>query len=437
MSPGGSDAERNIVRKSIVGLVALLISMTGLLQLGAVSAADAAQNESGTGVTAGTITVGITEVDTAAIASIIDINDGDPTAAYGALIKQINADGGINGRKIVPVYVQVDPIGTAPAAAACTQLTEDDHVFMALGFFQAADTACYVTGHDTPIIGESLSAMAAAAAVAPWYNPELSDTDLIPKEMAAFQGDGAFAGKKVGVVGSSVDADEMNEVIPALHKVKADVVQVATSAVPSSDTNAMTSEYQVIAQKFQQAGVNVVVAVGDAGEQFPDSLQNIQSTYLPRIIDTDEADFEAYSTSTSSQPQVYFKNALTAGGLAPANVTWEADGMQKCVDIIRKADPSDQIGNPLTASASAPMTWGYPELACQQLGLMTDLLKAAGKTVNPTTLAKGANTLTHVTLPGSEGFFNFSHGHNDGDGPAYIFEWSNAQDKMVLKQTVN
>jgi hypothetical protein len=425
------------MRKPIVAFGTVLISMTGLFQLVAVGAAEGAQSESGPGVTPQTIKVGVTLPDTAAIKSIINIDAGNAQLDFNTLIKQVNAHGGINGRKIVPVYIPVNPIGTAPAAAACTQLTEDDHVFIAAGFFQAADTACYVTAHDTPIIGASLTGAQAAAAKAPWYNFALSDTDQIPKEMAAFKSEGAFAGKKVGVVGSSVDSTEMNQVIPALHKVKADIVQTATSTAPSSDTAALNSEYNIIAQKFKNAGVNVVVAVGNAGEQFPDALQGNQSSYLPRIIVTDESDFEAYSESSSAMPQVYLKNALTAGGTPPSNILWEANGMQKCIATLRAAPGNEKIDNPLTASATAQPTWDDPELACEEVPLMVDLLKSAGKTLNNQTLAKGAGTLTHVTLPGNGGAFDFSHGHNDGNGPVYIFEWSPAQDKMVLKQTVS
>ncbi len=423
------------MHKSLVALVTVCIPLAGLLQLLAI-AADGAQSESGTGVTSKTIVVGVTEPDTAAIKAIINIDAGNAQLDYSTLINQVNAQGGINGRKIVAIYEPVDPIGTAPAAAVCTTLTEDDHVFITMGFFQAADTACYVSAHDTPIVGASLTSAAAAAAQAPWYNTSLSDTDLIPKEMSAFDSEGVFTGKKVGVVGSNVDTAEMSQVIPALHNAKADVVQTATNDTPTSDTTAMNAQYNLIAQKFQQAGVDLVVAVGNAGEQFPDALQSNQSTYLPRIIATDQPDFEAYTESASAMPQVYFKNALTAGGIPPANVLWEANGMQKCIAKLRAVPGNEKIGNPLTATAKTQPTWDDPEEACEQVPLLVDLLKAAGKTLNNETLAKGADTLTHLTIPGNGGAFNFSNGHNDGDGPAYIFEWSAAQDKMVLKQTV-
>ena len=116
------------------------------------------------------------------------------------------------------MFAPVDPLGTSGAATACTHLTEDENVFAVLGFFQAADVDCYLVEHDTPIIGASLTAAQSSQAKAPWFNNIISDSELIPKEMAVFKQEGAFAGKKIGVVGTSPDQAEMNLVIPALHK---------------------------------------------------------------------------------------------------------------------------------------------------------------------------------------------------------------------------
>ena len=207
----------------------------------------------------------------------------------------------------------MDPLGTAGAATACTTLTEDDHVYVALGFFQAVDTACYVQTHDTPIIGTSLSASQAATAKAPWFNPQISDSDLIPKEMAIFKEEGAFKGAKVGVIGTSADTVEMALVGPALKKLGVDVVQSAVNSVPDTDTTAQVAEYQTIAEKFQSDGVNLVVAVGASGNGWPSALQDNQSTYTPRFIATDYTDLDAYTSNKAGHSNTILKNVLTAG----------------------------------------------------------------------------------------------------------------------------
>ena len=78
-------------------------------------------------VTATTIRVGIPYVDLAAVRQFgITLDQGSFPDAYNAIIANLNAEGGINGRKLVPYLVAVNPVGTGPAITACTQLAEDD-----------------------------------------------------------------------------------------------------------------------------------------------------------------------------------------------------------------------------------------------------------------------------------------------------------------------
>jgi ABC-type branched-subunit amino acid transport system substrate-binding protein len=364
---------------------------------------------------------------------VINVDPGNYQVAYTALFNQINAKGGINGRKISPVFAAVDPLGTSGAATACTQLTEDDKVFAVLGFFQQVDTACYLDTHSTPIVGYSLTAQESAAAKAAWYNSQISDSDLIPKEMAIFKEEGAFTGKKVGVVATAADSSETSLVGPALKKLKVNVVQTAVNSVPDTDTTAQTAEYQTIAQKFQSSGVNVVVAVGNAGNGWPASLQDDQSTYTPRLIATDYNDLDAYVANKAGVTQSIIKNVLTAGPTPPATVEWNDPAMKSCVATVKKAEPGASISNPITATASTPVTYTAPVTACQQVALFTDLAKAAGKNLNNQTFAKAGASLTHVTIPGGGGTFNFSGGHNDGNGPVFVYTWNPSTSKLVLK----
>jgi ABC-type branched-subunit amino acid transport system substrate-binding protein len=421
------------MRKALAALGGLLTVATVSAQLVTVGAVGAAQ--SGQGVTASTIKVGITYPDIAALKGIINVDPGNYQVAYTTVIDEINKAGGINGRKIVPVFAAVDPLGTAGAATACTKLTEDDKVFVTIGFFQQVDTACYVQTHDTPIIGASLTAAQSAAAQAPWFNYAISSNDLIPKEMAIFKQEGAFKGKKVGVVSTSADSVEATLVLPALRSLHVDVVQDAVNSVPDTDTAAQVAQYGTIAQKFQSSGVNLVVAVGNSGNGWPSALQQNQSSYAPRFIATDYTDLNAYTANKAGHSNTILKGVLTAGPQPPASVWWNDPAMKKCVAAIHKAEPTAVINNPVTATSSTPVTWTAPQVACQQMALLTDIVKAAGKTLNNQTFLKGGQSLTHVTLPGGGGTFNFSGGHNDGDGPVFVYTWSPSANNFKLVKT--
>ncbi len=424
------------MHRAFVATVAALLAITSLVLVVSGSAGGAANDQAGQGVTPTSIKLGITYLDTSAIKDIVNIDPGNFQVAYTALIDQINAKGGINGRKIVPVFQPIDPIGTAPAATACSTLTEDDKVFAVVGFFQAADTACYLETHNTPLIGATLSNASAAQSKAPWFNNVISDNDLIPKEMAAFDHEGAFAKNKVAVVGDTSDHAEVNLVLSELRKLRVSVVQTATNSVPDSDQAATDSEYAVIAQKFKTAGANVVIAVGDAGVSWPEALQANQSTYLPRLIVPDYSDLGTVLASKTTSTGAEFKGALTAGGTPPPAVEWNDPAMRRCVATVHAAEPKAVINNPVTATASTPVTWDAPENACQVLALFEDVVKAAGKSLNNLTFNRGGQSLTDLTLPGGGGTYHFGPGHRDGDGPVFVYEWNTASKMLVAKATI-
>jgi ABC-type branched-subunit amino acid transport system substrate-binding protein len=421
------------MRKASAALAVFLACSFGLALATTTTGASAQSQQ---GVTPSTIKVGVTYADVAAIRNIINVDPGNYKVAYTTLFDQINAKGGINGRKIVPVFAPVNPLGTAAAATACTQLTEDVKVFAVLGFFQQPDSACYVQTHDVPIIGASLTAEQSKQAKAPWYNNLISDSDLVPKEMAVFKQEGVFKGKKVAVVGTNIDQPEINLVQSVLHKDGVPVVQTAVNSVPDTDTSAQVQEYGTIAQRFQSAGADVVVSVGNAGNGFPSALQTTQSSYRPRIVATDYITLDAYVSNKAGYTQSILKGAITAGGIPPASIWWNDPTMKRCIATIQAAEPNATINNPVTATSSTPVTWTAPQTACVQVALFADIARAAGKTLTAKTFASGASSLTHLTLPGGGGTFNFSHGHNDGDGPVFVYQWNPTKNILALKTTV-
>ena len=106
------------------------------------------------GVTAKTIAVGLPYVNFQALKSLgVTINDGNFPDAYQSVISDINAKGGINGRKLVLSSVEMNPSVPADATSSCTQLTEDDHVFVSIS---PVFPACYQQTHDTSVIAGSL-----------------------------------------------------------------------------------------------------------------------------------------------------------------------------------------------------------------------------------------------------------------------------------------
>ena len=149
-------------RTSIWAAAAALVTVLGsMLAVGPTAAG--ASSPADQGVTATTISVGLPYVNFAALQSLgVTINDGSFPDAYNAVIANINAHGGVDGRKLVLHLVEMNPAVPASATSSCTQLTEDDKVFVSIS---PVFPDCYQQTYDTPVIAGSLpGALPASAA---------------------------------------------------------------------------------------------------------------------------------------------------------------------------------------------------------------------------------------------------------------------------------
>jgi hypothetical protein len=404
-------AKRNLVAAG-VALVALAYASIG----GMTPAASAAVSTPG--VTATTIRVGIPYVDVAAVKAVgVDINWGSVPDAFNAVIANINAHGGINGRKIVPYIVAVDPTGTAPAATACTQLTEDDNVFAAIAPLQAT---CYLQ-HNVPVVA-SIYASGTSPSVAQDFTTTPPQAPYDSVQLGVFAKQGVFKHKKVAIFGGDApDQSELATVKSLLAKLHVPVVTTAVDSAPQGDLAAENAQITVIAQRFQSDGVNEVVAVGDGSSIWPEGLSAIQSTYNPPWVATNESNFTGAVGGKYSP--AYLTNVVTSSPLTPPAAIWDNTGTQQCVHTIKKAYPSDQIQAFNASLPESEATWMSVELACTDMALFADIAKAAGKNLTVSSFVHAGYGLKNVTLPGANAPISFGPGHPYALGPVYMVHY--------------
>ena len=189
----GFDGHRFICRVAVVTMVAVLSNLVGTSSSAFAASATRA-------VTATTIRVGIPYINLAALKSVgVDINWGSLPDAYMAIIANINAHGGINGRKIVPDIIGVAP-SAAPAATTCTQLTEDDPVFVAIAPLQPT---CYLQ-HGVSVINSLEPATTSTSGIAQNFSLSPPASAFDPVQLSVFAKQGVFKNKKVGVFGGGL-----------------------------------------------------------------------------------------------------------------------------------------------------------------------------------------------------------------------------------------
>jgi Periplasmic binding protein len=370
------------------------------------------------GVTATTIRIGVPYVDLAAVKALgVNISWGSVPDAFNAIIDNINAHGGINGRKIVPYLVAVDPTGTAPAATACTQLTEDDNIFVAIAPLQAT---CYLQ-HDVPVVA-SVYAAGTSPTAAQDFTTTPPQTAYDPLQLSVYAKQGVFKDKKVAIFGGTTsDQSELAMVQSDLAKLHVHVVTTAIDSAPQGDLAAENSQITVIAQHFQSDGVNEVVAVGNGSSIWPEGLAAVQSTYKPPWVATNESNFTG-AVGGNYNP-VYLSNVVTSSPLTPPAAIWNNPGTQQCVHIVKKAYPSDQIRAYGANVPESEATFMSVEIACTDMALFSDIAKAAGKNLTVSSFVHAGYGLKNVTLPGGNAPISFGPGRPYALGPVYMVHY--------------
>ena len=406
-------------------VVSTILVSSAVMGAGASPTAGAAGPPS-QGVTATTIRIGIPYIDFSAIRQFgITLNQGNFTDAYTAIIDDLNAHGGVDGRKLVPYLLAVSPVGTAPAATACTQLDEDDKIFAAIAPFEPA---CFLE-QGVPTISGSYQE-GPASGVAPNFTLTPPQAAYDPVQLKVFAHKGVFKGKKVGIFGGqTTDESEVSVVASALRSLHVPVVATGVDGGASGDTAAINQQANIITQRFESSGVNEVVAVGEGSLVWPDALQANQSAYHPPWVATVEGTLETSVIAASISP-MYLRGVLTSSAVPSNYQIWHTPFVQHCDQVVRKAYPSDKITPPTNPISGSDQTFYSVESACINMALFTTIAKAAGKDLTVGNFEKAGYALRNATIPGAAAPVSFGPGRSYPLGPVIVVTYDPAKNVL-------
>ena len=335
--------------RSTARRTAITVCVVTLLLAALTFGATSRQSSSGSsqqGVTKDEIKVGIPLVDFSAIKDFVDYDFGDTEAISKVFVDDINKNGGINGRKLVPVYKKYPPIpgGKPDPLSICTSFTEDDKVFAVLGVFidfTGQGQECLTKEHNTIYIGHEIDQ--------PWIDASPAGLMLTPdrtKEHVAsalislMASTGKFKGKTVAVVGDKNNESRVNDVIvPALKKAKAKTGSTAILNITGTDTTAAQAQVDSFIEKWKSEGVNMVFLAGNnvSAKQFAESIKK----GLPKatlVTDTDTALDQAKGEQEAGVKPNPYEGMISGSGITPSQ-RWanKNPALQHCVDVYEKA----------------------------------------------------------------------------------------------------
>jgi ABC-type branched-subunit amino acid transport system substrate-binding protein len=367
-----------------------IAAVLGLLAAGA-GAAGASVRADDSGVTKDQIKLGITYVDLSALKSRgINLDHGNYEKSFNAVINDLNSKGGVNGRKIVPVYAPIDPVGTDPAQTACVKLTEDEKVFAVVGFFLNDGPLCYLEQHTTPVVGGTITSEYLARAKAPWYTLEAGDqaTGLVVDALAQ---EGVFKKGKIGLISHSQEKPLLdNVVIPALKRNGVKYTSAIIDA-PASDTVAAQAQADTIIQRFKSDSIKTILSAGNAIVAAGRGVAKIPD-YRPRMVSTSQNTMSAYINDKGNDLSI-MKDAITG------NVSEDFNNpeLQKCYSLVSQATGDTIVETPAQGQPS-PVT--SASIACRYINLFAALAKASGKNLTAATFGKAAQKAGSVDVPG-------------------------------------
>ncbi|MEZ5245205.1 MAG: ABC transporter substrate-binding protein [Acidimicrobiales bacterium] len=352
------------------------------------------------GVTADTITIGVTSTDLDELRDLglVDINNGDVPLIWDTLIADINARGGVAGRQLEIVYREYNPVFTASADDACIELTQDNEVFLVMGGIggPAIDSVlCFVEQNATMMIGGTHTPAHFPRAEAPWVSILMSAERRHQGTLALYQELGLLDGKVATYDDSSEhESVTVDVVLPALADLGVDVVESFTSTIPQGDEVALADQAEIYAEVIKDEGIDTLIIV--------------QSQLAFGIAHMREAGFEGNIVAIDTGEQVLTIGgfderdpALYDGTYAPMGPSrdeaWELPASQACYDILRDAEGID-VKHPDEVPDGEPNWAGGMGAPCAYLTIFEAAANYAGGDLNPDTFLAGIDAIGSIDL---------------------------------------
>ena len=364
----------------------------------------------GQGVTAHTIKLGVLMIDFPCLnkLKVYDSARPDQEKTYRIFIDQINNAGGINGRTIEPVFKTYCPINNTGELAACTSLTDDQHVFAVVGIFYdpSGDAQlCFAKRHHTIVVADSLTeALIKKAPPGLLLTPNIASERRVRVILSLLKQEGTLAGKKVAVVTDPADKPIAAEIEGACPHDSGTTrlcdlgVARGTDGVLSvadADTTRPQAQLDSLIERWKGDGTNAVLFVGSAvdAKQFVEKIKKSFPGMLLLADNTNLLDQGREEQKDHVSPNPY-TGSITAEGQTGVEHT-RTPHFTFCRDIFEKATntkvPSPNVIVRLPDGLQNDI-YGEVEDACLFPNFFAAIAKKAGQYLNDTTWVQAVNT---------------------------------------------
>lgn len=279
------------------------------------------------GVTATTVKVGFTALDTAGLSRVgvgIGVTVEQQRDAWIGYAKEINARGGLSGRKIEPVVVSYDPTNENSQRQACAKLTQDEKVFAIVGGFNyPVAVSCVVRENQTPLFSgyPATSDEIFATAGGRFITMYPRASRMMATQVAALDQVGKLKGRTIGIL-NQVSNDPGAKTSTALQQaIEARGYQVKRKADLSADSGTAASQVPITVNQFQQDGIDTVFVLAGVITATQFVQQGDRQGYTPNFHMSDWAnnnnDFVVQNMPASFDGEVGVTHTVGHGNKMP------------------------------------------------------------------------------------------------------------------------
>ena len=340
------------------------------------------------GVTADTITVGVSYLD---FEALMDMNLspytwGDQELVIRALADDINERGAINGRRLEVIIDKYNPVGVTEAEAACLRMTEDNEVFAVLfGFLGPAELAnnCIVGNQETILVGGTITDERMAEARAPWVNDRAPRKHVTSALFTLLAEEGMLEGRSIAVVADVVAAPQLGEVTGIMrdHGIEP-VLEIATSS-PVGDIVAQSQEWGPLSERIRLTGADTLLLVGNASA----GIQNADLNGLEMDIWTTDASGLGSNIGNNVDPESA-RGVISVSNMTNGQVYETDPRFKECLNAVNERHPDIEIKHPDTLEVEEDQWFSAVFSHCRFFQIFEYLATEAGPILTHETFAE-------------------------------------------------
>jgi ABC-type branched-subunit amino acid transport system substrate-binding protein len=384
----------------------------------------------GTGVTADSIKLGVSLIDFKCIQQFIDFTRPNQQAIYQAFIDDVNAKGGINGRKIVPDFNTECPLSATSdlLVQVCTKFTDDDKVFAVIGNLgdaaqDAAIHTCIVKKHNTPLVTfqvteDMFKQVPPGLMIFPGTTPERSSAvlfDLLKKA-------GKLDGKKLAVFAQQTSQASVKAyVLPAIKKTGVETGTTAYVTINGADTTAAQSQLDSFIERWKSEGVNALFITGQNAvtKQFVEKIVK-QLPGVMLLTDTSDALSQGQDETKAGVSPNPYEGLYLAGGYRAADYA-KSDNWKYCASIYKAATGKEAPGPEAVLKVNVggkeltDQTYNTINDACQMVSTFQQIVAKTGQYPNAQNWVAVVDSFGKIVNRGGGPYASLRQGKYDTD----------------------